>query len=59
MDKTEKRKRSRTEKYNKPNGGPIRALWRFDSDGTLIVENPTTRDYIHYYKNCGKSQGSM
>ena len=39
-------------KSNNPNGRPIRAPWRFDSDGNLIIENPTKHDYnINYYKH--------
>ena len=38
-------------KSNNPNGGPIRVPWRFDSDGNLIIKNPTKHDYnINYYK---------
>ena len=36
----------------KARGCPIRVPWRFDSDGTLIVTNPTFReDYKHNYTN--------
>jgi len=39
-------------KSNNPNGRPIRVPWRFDSDGNLIIENPTKHDYnINYYKH--------
>ena len=39
-------------KSNNPNGGPIRVAWRFDSDGNLIIKNPTFSDYFkHNYTN--------
>jgi len=33
---------------NNPKGRPISVPWRFDSDGNLIVENPTFSDYYKY-----------
>ena len=35
-------------KSNNPNGRPIRAPWRYDSDGNLIIKNPT---FCEYYKH--------
>ena len=35
-------------KSNNPNGRPIRVPWRFDSDGNLIIKNPTFSDYCKY-----------
>ena len=35
-------------KSNNPKGMPIRVPWRFDSEGNLVVHNPTIHDYNKY-----------
>jgi len=35
-------------KSNNPKGLPIRVPWRFDSEGNLVVLNPTIHDYNKY-----------
>lgn len=46
-DQTSKEERN----SDNPNGDPIRVPWRFDSDGNLIIKNPTCSAYFEHYTN--------